>query len=171
MSMLHTIRGGYEQKQDITAASTITNVGLETGGADFTDKPDGAWWVGEEYNGMVVIVAGGVLDTSVAENDDYDLMFYGWADNGPAEKIADVSVTLGLTVYEDNTLHLWADTLALDATSEVHIADCVEYDGSTDRICRLVLDTAGYRWFYFDCTAIGAAGATDGAIRILARPY
>lgn len=184
MGTLNTYRGGYQLVQDNTTSGTEMLDG-ETSGKTyaFKDKPSAAMWMGEEFNGVELLFVGGYSSTKnntpakalagegdttgVNAGDTFDCMVWGWADNGPAERIAEVSITVGETNrYNDFTTALYANKIT--ESIDYHISNVAQYDADgSSGIAKMTLDTAGLRYLYCEFTA--ASDAVD--IAVFARPY
>ena len=196
MGILNTYRGGYQRVQDTTATGSVLDGSTAGKTYDFTNKPAGAMWMGEEYNGVELMFLGGIGSTTIndgatpntpaaallgvgdttgtEEDDTFDCVIWGWADNGPAERMVDLSITSGTARYKDYTTCLWANKIV--EVKDYHVAGVGQYDadGTTkadgqESIAKLAFDTAGLRWIY--CEFSAGSNATADEISVFARPY
>ena len=190
MSILNTYRGGYQRIQDTTSGKFTSQIegDLSGGTFAFADKPADAMWMGEEYNGVELMFVGGWGSTNnntpanalagsggdntgASNGDTYDCVIWGWADNGPAERIADISITLsGANYYNEFTTALYPNKIV--EVKDYHVANVGQYDADgSNGISKVAFDTAGLRWIYCEFSAAIANGDPTGDIAVFARPY
>jgi hypothetical protein len=140
----------------------------------WSDKPASAKYLGEEYNGCEIIFAGGQKSlsesdpslsdtTGTTDGTNWDGKLWGYTSSGPAELIAEISVTAGTSRVNDATTALYADTITV--ANDYHLTDVAVQDSGNNRVAKLNFDTVGYRFIYCEFT--------DGVSDIVAyiRPY
>jgi hypothetical protein len=121
------------------------------------------------HNGVEIIFCVGrgyLANTSHMDGSDnipFQGRLWGYAANGPAEKICDVSCTPGLARIQDSSHALWVDTIV---ATDVHVSDLDVNDSGNDRIAKLDFDSAGYSWIAFDTTLDPSQHC-----EVLCRPY
>jgi hypothetical protein len=188
MGILNTYRGGYQMIQDTTSVGEVIDGSTSGKTFRFEDKPSDAMWMGEEFNGVELLFVGGygsTVDntpadalagiggdnTGVVAADTFDCVIWGWADNGPAERIVDVSITCGAkNRYDDFTTALYANKIV--EVKDYHVADAAVYDADgSEGIAKIAFDTAGLRWIYCEFTDAVSTGDPTSDIAVFARPY
>lgn len=167
MSYLHTQQAGYEPlRVDVTIGDTNYLDGVTSGRSlDFSDRPSYAVALTPNHNG-VEIIAKGVAEA--ADGDNFSFRLWGYAANGPAEHIADISCTIGTAKVGGSSTALWVDTIVI--SSDTHIATCSVSDSANNRIAKLDFDAGGYTWFVADFTTQGAADLSQ-KVSLYYRPY
>lgn len=161
MSMLETYQGSYELLADSSVDVTIFD-GSSTGytylWSDFSrtaflvEPTLGTKLVGTECNGIEIIAAG----LASANNDDGAFRLYGRTENGPAEYLADISMTVGTArYYNDASTSLYVDTFVI--AEQAHLTNIAVKDTANDRISKLQLDFAGYRYITAELYDVSSA--------------
>ena len=174
MAMLHTKQSGYiDLLVDVTSENDIGDVtyrildGSTAGHTfDFSDMPAHAIGLQPEDNAAIVYV----YCTDTSADYDFGLQVYGYAANGPAEMIADVSGLIGTACIGDNTKSLYADTMTVTSYG-VKTASAV--DSGNNQVAKLVFDTAGLSYLcadFYDISGTdealhGASGTINAKVR------
>lgn len=92
----------------------------------------------QNANGAVVIFHG-----TDAANEVMNWMLVGWAENGPAEYIANGTATLGTQRVNTGTaLEMWAHAITI--TAQNHIYTVSVADSGNNRIAKLCFDMGGF---------------------------
>jgi len=164
MAYLHTIQQGYVPLRSAEVTTDESPLDSSTSGNTFWDMTDkDVYELGEEANGICVyFAAGDTGDGSVGT-----CHAFGKAVHGPAEKIAEMSLTFGAAYWQgtlpgegtskaDSTEYLMVDTIAIDSTNEFHIRDVDYFDTANNRAAKLTFDTTGLKFLYFCFTKSSA---------------
>ncbi len=157
MTMLHTIQGTYEPLRDAITSADAT---VGPGDFDFSSKPSHAFQTDEAWNGLEMIFK---FPSGAVANEDVHGMLYGWVQNGPRERIAEISVTAGTATIGGVATALWGDTIVL---TSLHINTVSVTDSANNTVAKLAFDLAGLKYVAAEFTVLSAAGA----IQTLARP-
>lgn len=162
MSFLHTFQGSYEKMRKSDPASdeaTITNFKAS---ARVSADPSLAWYEIDPLANALEIIPY-QADNTANTNGTWEMWGMA-ASNGPAEKIADISGTVGTASISDDFTALAYDTLTVD--TDTHITTVSVSDAAANnRPAKISLDTVGYRYIknvYVDISS---------AQNALVRPY
>ena len=153
------LRGG-----DVTSVDAILTPA--TAGRTFheSDRPATAFKLGDEYNASVLIFEN--YDTADGVNAAVNV--WGYAETGPAEFIADLSLTTGLARIDDNATDLYTDTITrVNDLSDGHIKKIKILDSGNDRISKVWFDNTGLKYLYVEIYDL----TTGAKIRPLVRPW
>lgn len=155
------LRGG---NGDVTIAdATLTPA---TAGVTFheSDRPADAFKLNEEYNASVIIFEN--YDT--ADNKNAGVNIWGYATTGPAEFIADLSLTTGKARIDDIATSLYTDTITrVNDLSDGHIKKIKILDSGNDRISKVWFDNTGLKYLYVEVYDL----TTSAKIRSMVRPW
>jgi len=157
--MLHTIQGSYEPLRVPT--DTVDGT-LPVGAYDWSSKPSTAFPVGPEWNNAEIIFK--FLSTG-ADGDDADFNLWGYTENGPKEWICEVSVTAGKATFAGDATGHYADTLVV--ATQGHLTTVAVADSGVDRVAKLSLDLAGYKYI----SAEFSAASLTGTVQPWGRPW
>jgi hypothetical protein len=154
MPYLHTFQGSYEKMRsmDITAdEATISD--FKPSARKNADASLGWYKLNPEANAVEMIPY--QADNTANTNGTWEL----WAmceGNGPAEKLADISGTVGTAKISDDFTALAYDTLTID--NDVHFNTVTVSDnGGNNRVAKITVDIAGYKYvknLYVDISSI-----------------
>jgi len=159
MSMLHTIQGAYVPLRPETGEVDAT---LSVNAWDWTAKPSTAFQLGPEWNNMEMIFK---FPSDATADADADGVVYGWVDQGPRERICEISVTAGTATIAAAADALYGDTIV---ATETHPTTVKVSDSASNRVVKLTFDAIGYKWIDVD---FSAAGCFSGTIQPWARPW
>lgn len=138
---------------------------------DATDRPKNAIQLGENANGIEIII--NHTDGSATDGYDGQMFLFGAAEGtAPSELLADVSITLGTARVSDDTLttgqdpshELWVDTMVVTSG---HVSTFSSTDSGKNRICKLSGDLSGLRYIwpsFNDITDAAAVCLASGVI-------
>ena len=182
MTMFHTMQGCYQPFFN-TDVTTGLNHYLGHGVSDASylldgetnfrkycasTRPSYAKEIGPEWNYVETIFTLKQC-TTVAHGA---CRVWGYADNGPAELICDISISAGCA-HVDNTVNFYAAKITF--LSSPHIGDITALDCAeiTAKIAKLRFDVAGYRWLLYDPYELTIGGGADGSgfFNAWIRPY
>jgi len=161
MSMLQTIHTSYVPLRTAEVTAPESPLDGTTAGSNLWDmSTKDEFHLGEEANGIAIFFAG-----EMADGDQGTCHLYGRAKGGPAEKLAEVSLTAGTVFFEgkrpgdvttqaDNSSYMCIDTIALDATNEFHIRDIDFFDVANNRPTRMIMDLAGLEYILCEFSAV-----------------
>lgn len=155
MAVLHTIQSGWIPLRSGDVSTDEVPLDSSTSGSnlwDLTSKD--CVELGPEANGINIFFA-----INGADGAQDTCHIFGKADGGPAERIAEFSLTAGAAYFEgllpgestskvDSTAYLMVDTIAMDATNEFHIRDVDYFDTANDAAAKLTFDTTGLKFLY-----------------------
>lgn len=110
---------------------------------DWHDKPSDAYRLGEEANGVIIIIAN---PNDATANANCYFKLYGYAEGGPSEFICDVSCTTGTARINDTADALWVDTMTV--VSQGHIKNVSIDDSGNNRVAKLSFDATGLKYLY-----------------------
>jgi hypothetical protein len=133
---------------------------------DQHDRPLHSYPIGPEWNRAT----GYVVTSDGTANKTGALKVWGYAQNGPAELIGDISFTLGTAHVTEVTSCLVADTLTIVAnpgglTCQDNTAD--------NRIAKFTFDNYGYKWLFFEPYEISATSVAfvGAGVNVYLRPF
>ncbi len=162
MSMLHTIQSSYETIRADYVTVADSDLDGFTAGLTYkaTDRPDDVFEAGPEVGGITVIFDGVASDgdtfswsmyayRTVGERDD------GSSNIGPAEIVAAGTGIFGTAVSETGDGYLYADTVVITNPGNWYDVP-VAIDSGNDRICKICVDFAGFKFLSVRFTAIGS---------------
>jgi hypothetical protein len=152
-------RGGV-----VTAADTV----LDGSTAGYTyhqsDRPASAFTLTEEHVGSVIMFEN--YDTSDGINSA--VRIWGYPHKGPAEFIADLSLTAGTARIDDVTTNLYTDTITrVNDLSDGHIKKIKITDSGNDRVAKVWFDNVGYGHLYVEVYDL----TTSAKISPMIRPW
>ena len=160
---LLTKMGSYKDLNTLAAASSLdTEPAAATGfavgavsGEINLQANDGA---GDqtEANGIVIILEA----AGAADGDAVVHALYGRSDNGPLQKLGELTWTIGTARVDASTAtFLWADTCVVVGT---HINVFTVADGGgSDRVCSVAVDAGGFKYLKGYFITGTNAGLTD----------
>ena len=157
------LRQDAHKNGDVTAADTALTA--ETAGYTYhsSDRPAGAFRLNPEDEQVTMIFP--CLDAS--NNKAFEMRFFGYAaGDGPAELIADVSLTTGLARINDVTTSLYVDTITVDYEAHISAVNLADNTAS-DRIAKMNISTFGYAYLYAEVVDI----TTGMSVRPMARSF
>jgi len=153
------MRGGDVTIADLTLTPATANRTLHE-----SDRPASAFELNEEYNASVIIFEN--YDT--ANNTNAGVNIWGYPVAGPAEFIADLSLTTGLARIDDSETDLYTDTITrANDLSDGHIKKIKILDSGNDRISKVWFDNTGLKYLYIEVYDL----TTGAKIRPLLRPW
>jgi len=147
------------QKFRAEATKDSSSITLTTGGS-WDNKPTTTKVVNtDEETRMSLIIAGGV-----EANDTFSWKVYAYKDVwGPAEMVADGTGVIGTQrVYyfpdgvAETAVRYWADSLVLSNESFARSVDII--DTGNNRVCKLSIKTAGYKYWLMEITNADGTG-------------
>ena len=143
MPMLHTFQGSYEIMRSSDPASdeaTITD--FKPSAREDADVSLQWYKLNPEANAVEIIP----YQADNTANIDAAWELWGMAEsNGPAEKLADISGTVGTAKISDDFTALAYDTLKVDV--DTHIKTITVSDGGANtRVAKLSFDATGLRY-------------------------
>ena len=172
--MQHTFQGTYQKvwSSDFTGFDKwdATNV-LDASTAGYTydahdRKKSLCIEIGPEWNRTTGFVVLGCA----TEDANARLKVYGYAQNGPAEVIADVSLTCGTASFGETDV---TRTFGVEKFTAVHLASnagWTTYD-NPGKFSTFRFDNIGYKWLYFEPSEVTATSALFGCtMNIYIRP-
>ena len=135
MPMLHTYQSGYEKLR-------LTDVTLDDATlACYSVAPSTAHKMDGVFNGIEIYWQGDGTDGSTMACE-----LWGYASNGPAELIADISGLSGTMKFgADTTIEVFVDTLVVDG---YHVEGIRTKDIGNNRIAKMTFDAVGYDKIY-----------------------
>ena len=161
MPMLHTIQTSYVhlRSSEVTAGESPLD---STTLWELTSQD--CFELDPAFNGICMYFAGEATDGA---KSTAHIWGRDGAGNGPAEKIAEISLTFGsgyffgklpktTTAYEGSA-YAMVDTITLDTTNELHVRDIDFFDDGNNRQCKLTFDTTGLKFVLVEFTQAGAA--------------
>lgn len=165
MAYLHTIQTSYVplRSAEVTAGESPLD-GTTTGSTLWDLTSHDCFELDPAFNGICMYFAAEAADgnTSTAHIWGRD------KHNGPAEKIAEISLTAGVVYWNgrlpgatsntDGTTYLIMDTIAVDATNEFHVKDVDVFDSGNNRQAKLTFDTTGLKFILVEFTEVAGAG-------------
>ena len=129
-----------------------------------SDRPVTAFKLNDEYNASVLIFEN--YDTSADINSGVNI--WGYGSTGPAEFIADLSLTTGLARIDDIATSLYTDTITrVNDLSDGHIKKIKILDSGNDRVSKVWFDNTGLKYLYVEVYDL----TTGAKIRPLVRPW
>lgn len=158
------MRAGAGGNGDVTAEDTLLDG--STAGHTFheSDRPNDAFKLTEEYVGSVIMFEN--YDTANAKNTSVNL--WGYPLVGPAEFIADVSLTTATARIDDATTDLYTSKITrVNDLSDGHIKKIKITDSGNGRVAKLWFDNVGYSWLYAEVYDL----TTGAKIRPMIRPW
>lgn len=165
-TMLKTAQYGYVPMRggDVTVADTTLSP--TTAGYTFheSDRPTSIHKLGEEDNASFIIFEN--YDTSADINSAVNI--WGYAAKGPAEFIAELSLTTGTARIDDIATDLYTDTITrVNDLSDGHIKDIEIRDSGNNRVAKVFFDNCGYKYLYTEVYDL----TTNAKIRPMIRPW
>ena len=159
MSMLHTFQSAYVPLRSAEVTSDDTPIDGTTAW-DLTSKD--CYELDPAYNGICIMFAGEMTDGAQTT-----CHIHGQSINGPAEKIAEISLTAGTVYFKgrvpkgttdiDSTTYLHIDTIAADTTNDFHIRDTDYFDSGNNRVAKFKFDTTGLKFLLCEFTQVAGA--------------
>jgi len=131
-----------------------------TSGTTYWDMTGKSCWPVPVNANAVEIMFYGEADDS----DSAGCRIFGKSSNGPAEKIAEVSIRAGQAICPSrgstilttcNTAWRMADSIILDGSNNTHIRDVTVADPSANRVSKIHFDVAGYSYLYCEFYNVG----------------
>jgi hypothetical protein len=163
---LKTAQYGYTPLRGGDVTAVDTTLSPATAGSTFGehDRPTSAYRLGEEDNGCIIIFEN--YDTTPNVNSAVNI--WGYAVNGPAEFIAELSLTTGAARINDDGGDVYTDTITrVNDVTDGHVKKITIADSGNDRVAKVFFDDIGYRWIYpevYDLT-------TGAKINPMIRPF
>jgi len=164
--MLKTGIYGYEPLRggDITIVDGTLSPATPSFTYHESDRPKSAFPLNEEYNGSVIIFEN--YDTTPDVNSAVNV--WGYGKTGPAEFIAELSLTTGLARIDDESGDLYTDTITqVNDNSDGHAKKIKITDNGNDRVSKVWFDNMGYKYLYVEVYDL----TTNAKIRPLVRPW
>lgn len=153
------LRGG-----DVTVVDNVLTPAIAGRTFHESDRPESAFRLGDEYNASVIIFEN--YDTEESVNAAVNI--YGYASVGPAEFIADLSLTTGAARIDDNDIDLYTGTITrVNDLSDGHIKKIKILDSGNDRISKVWFDNTGLKYLYVEIYDL----TTGARIRPMVRPW
>lgn len=151
------MRGG-----DVTVVDTV----LDSSTAGFTfhesDKPASAYELNPEYNAPIIIFE----TKDASDNKNISINLYGYPVNGPAEFIAELSLTVGTARINDSTRSLYVDTIVrTNDVSDGHAKKITIRDSGNNRIAKVWFDGMGLRNVYSEVSDMTTGMSVNPKIR------
>jgi len=149
---------------DVTAVDATLSPA--TAGRTFheSDRPSSAFCIADEFNASVIIFE----NYGTANNVSAGVNIWGYPTAGPAEFIADLSLTTGLARIDDGATDLYTDTITrVNDPSDGHIKKIRIVDSGNDRIAKVWFDNTGLKYLYVEVYDL----TTGAKIRPLVRPW
>lgn len=159
MTMLSTMQSSYVPLRPETGEVDGT---LTVNAWDWTAKPSRAFVLGPEWNNMEMIFK---FPADATADADADCVVYGWVEQGPRERICEISITAGTAQITGSATALFGDTMV---TTQTHPATVAVNDTGNNRVAKLTADLIGYKYIDVD---FSAAGCFTGTVQPWARPY
>ncbi len=165
-NMLKSAQYGYSPARggDVTVADATLTPATANRTFHFSDRPPSAYKLGEEENASVLIFE----NSDTADGANAGVNIWGYSVNGPAEFIADLSLTTGTARIDDVATDLYTDTITrVNDLSDGHIKKIKIVDSGNDRIARVWWDNTGLKYIYVEIYDL----TTNAKIRPLIRPW
>jgi len=134
-----------------------------TAGATYknADKPSHAFQLDQDTEYLELIVQG-----KAANDKTFTLTLFGYAENGPACRMASVAGALG-TAVTGNTNEFFADTMTV---TDDNLVAVTEKDTADNAVCKLLVPTVGYKYIAVFVTDLGGA-AECSEVTVKVRQY
>jgi hypothetical protein len=164
--MLKTAIYAYEpmRGKDITVADTTLSPATSKSTFHESDRPASAFKLNEEYNASVIIFEN--YDTTPNINSAVNI--WGYGKTGPAEFIAELSLTTGAARIDDEAGDLYTDTITrVNDLSDGHIKKIKITDSGNDRVAKVWFDNVGYKYLYVEVYDL----TTGAKINPMIRPW
>jgi hypothetical protein len=145
MGMLKTYQGAYEPMRSSTVSSDEAS--YTTTGFIPSNRPSAAKELPTTCNAVEILP---YMEDATADIDG-TFELWGWADNGPAEFLAEISATVG-TALRTST-DAFCDKLVCTTSGHVNTVSVLDV-GSTNNVSKIHFDTAGLKYVHILFTDI-----------------
>ncbi len=150
--------------RDVTEVDTTLSPATANYTFHESDRPESAFVLGEEDNGSVIIFE----NYATADGKNSAVNLWGYAHKGPAEFIAELSLTTGTARIDDNATDLYTDTITrVNDVSDGHSKKITIRDSGNNRIAKVWFDNMGYQYIYAEVYDL----TTGARIRPMIRPW
>ena len=166
-------------KMRTEADEDAATIDLAADGGAWKNRPSSdVLSVSDDVDYVSMIFAGGIDAGTDPDDTTFSWKLYAWKDqNCPAEYVAYGTGTIGtqdVVLFPDGKgssgARQWADTIAITDDQWVGVVDVV--DSGSNRVCKLKVQTRGYKYFYIEITdADGSTGTEAGSISIWATTW
>ena len=145
MSMLKTHQGSYEKMRTSDVGSDEAS--YTTTGFIPANRPSTAKELPPDANGVEILPY--MVDATADIDGTFEL--WGWATNGPAEFLAEISATAGAALR--TTADAFCDKLVCTTQGHIKTVSVVDV-GSTNNASKITFDTAGLKYVHILFTDI-----------------